>query len=289
MAETTKTNVQYLDMEGLQLYDSLIKAKIATDIVANNYDDTELKTKVNANESAITVLNGEGEGSVKKQVDDAVARIVSDAPEAYDTLKEISDWIGSHADDASAMNSQINTNKTDITALKTLIGELPESTESTTIVGYIAEAINVSRNDLTGAIATAKSEAISTAATDATTKADKALADAKDYADGLADNYATAEQGSKADSAVQSVVSGETNGTISVDGEEVAVKGLGSAAYTDADAYEKAGTVKDLADGQVSTNKEDIETLQGKVESLESVTYTPITESEINALFGDDE
>lgn len=228
MAE--KTNVQYLDIEGLSLYDSLIKAKIAADIKASEYDDTELKAKVSANESAITVLNGEGEGSVKKQVDDAVAKIVSDAPEAYNTLKEISDWISSHADDAAAMNSQISTNKIDIATLKALIGELPEGAEATTIVGYIAEAIGASQTDLTDAIATAKSEAVSTAAADATTKADKALADAKEYSD---------------------------------------------------------ETVKELADGQVATNKTDIATLQTKVESLESVTYSPITEAEINALFGE--
>ena len=185
-----ETNVQYLDMEGLQLYDSLIKAKVATDIAANKYDDTTLKTKVTANENAITVLNGEGEGSVKKQVDDAVAKIVSDAPEAYDTLKEISDWIGSHADSASAMNTQINTNKTDIATLKALIGELPETAEATTIISYIAEAIGASQDDLTDAIATAKAEAISTAATDATTKADKALADAKEYVNELIGNVA---------------------------------------------------------------------------------------------------
>lgn len=284
MAEQ-KMNVQYLDMEGLSLYDSLLKAKIITDIKASEYDDTTLKTKVNSNEDAIGVLNGEGEGSVKKQVNDAVAKIVSDAPEAYDTLKEISDWISSHADDASAMNSQINTNKTDITTLKVLIGTLPESSEATTIVGYIAEAIGTSQADLTDAISTAKSEAITAASGDATTKADKALSDAKEYADGLADNYATAEQGSKADSAVQSVVSGTANGTISVDGEDVAVGGLGGAAYTDASAYEKAGAVKELADGQVSTNKADITSLKEKVSSLESVTYTPITEDEVNALF----
>ena len=49
--------------------------------------------------------------------------------------------------------------------------------------------------------------------------------------------YATAEQGAKADSAVQSVASGTTNGTIKVDGTDVAVTGLGSAAYTEASAY----------------------------------------------------
>lgn len=186
MATTTKT---YLDMEGLGLYDSLIKAKIASDITASQYDDTALAGRVSANENAITTLNGEGEGSVKKQVSDAVATIVADAPEAYDTLKEISDWISSHANDASAMNSQINTNKTDIANLTALIGQLPEGAASTTIVAYISEAIGASKTDLTSVIATAKSEAISTASSDATTKANKALADAKEYVDGLAANY----------------------------------------------------------------------------------------------------
>ena len=54
--------------------------------------------------------------------------------------------------------------------------------------------------------------------------------------------YATAAQGELADSAVQSVVEGDTNGTIKVDGEAVAVHGLGSAAFTDASAYDVAGS-----------------------------------------------
>lgn len=44
-----------------------------------------------------------------------------------------------------------------------------------------------------------------------------------------------------ADSAVQSVAQGSTNGTIAVDGTDVAVKGLGSAAYTDSTAYDASG------------------------------------------------
>ena len=44
-----------------------------------------------------------------------------------------------------------------------------------------------------------------------------------------------------ADSAVQSITTGTTNGTINVDNTEVAVAGLGSAAYTDASAYDAAG------------------------------------------------
>ena len=45
----------------------------------------------------------------------------------------------------------------------------------------------------------------------------------------------------KADSAVQSVTEGATNGTIAVDGTDVAVHGLGTAAYTASTAYDAAG------------------------------------------------
>ena len=57
-----------------------------------------------------------------------------------------------------------------------------------------------------------------------------------------AGDYATAEQGGKADTALQKedIVTGTANGTIAVDGSDVAVKGLGSAAYTEANAYATA-------------------------------------------------
>lgn len=56
--------------------------------------------------------------------------------------------------------------------------------------------------------------------------------------------YATAAQGTKADSALQqsSITSGSANGTIAVSGSDVAVKGLGSAAYTNSTAYDTKGS-----------------------------------------------
>ena len=111
-------------------------------VTDSSYDDTALKAEVTKNTAAIATLNGEGNGSVKKAVSDAVAAIVNGAPEAYDTLKEISDWISSHASDAAGMNSQIKTNKEDIAALKTLIGTLPETAVAKDIVGYIAEYVS---------------------------------------------------------------------------------------------------------------------------------------------------
>lgn len=52
--------------------------------------------------------------------------------------------------------------------------------------------------------------------------------------------YATAAQGTKANTAVQKVAEGTANGTILVDGTPVAVHGLGSAAYTKTTAYATA-------------------------------------------------
>lgn len=102
------------------------------------------------------------------------------------------------------------------------------------------------------------------------------------------EKLATAVQTSlgKADTAVQSVKTGTVNGTIAVDGKDVAVKGLGSAAYTATTAYEKSGAVTALANGKVATNKNDIASLKTKVATLEGTTYTAISDKEINALFG---
>jgi hypothetical protein len=108
-------------------------------------------------------------------------------------------------------------------------------------------------------IATAKQEAIDTAAGDATTKANTAETKAKAYADGLATNYATAAQGAKADSALQAadITTGATNGAIAVKGTDVAVKGLGSAAFTEATAYDASGAAATAeANAKAYTDKE---------------------------------
>lgn len=158
------------------------------------------------------------------------------------------------------------------------------------------EKVGDSKVDLTNyatktEVQTAKSQAISTASGDATTKSNNALVSAKSYADGLAENYATAAQGAKADTALQkaSITSGSANGTISVGGTNVSVKGLGSAAYVHTTAFDAAGVaeskVNALSAGQVTTNKNNIASLRTDVDNLKSTTYVAITTEEIDALF----
>ena len=62
---------------------------------------------------------------VNSTVTTEIAKVVADAPEDFNTLKEMSDWIAGHEDDASAMNSAISDNKTAITSLQT--GKADES------------------------------------------------------------------------------------------------------------------------------------------------------------------
>lgn len=94
--------------------------------------------------------------------------------------------------------------------------------------------------DSKGSAATAESNAKS----HAETKATEALNSAKEYANGLASNYATAAQGAKADTALQptDIKESTVNGTITVKGTNVKVHGLGSAAYANTDAFDSHGS-----------------------------------------------
>ena len=122
----------------------------------------------------------------------------------------------------------------------------------------------------------AKDAAIAAAATDATTKANAAQAaaeaTAKSYADGLAGNYATAAQGAKADTALQvaDIATGSANGTIAVKGADVAVKGLGSAAYVETTAFDAAGTAAAQASAAESAAKAYTDTEIAKIQALTS-------------------
>lgn len=221
---------------------------IADAQAAATYDDTQIKANIKANADAIGILNGTGAGSVSKQVADAVASIVADAPEAYDTLKEISDWISSHASDASDMNSQINTNKTNIADLTALVGTLPETATSSTVVDYIDEAIDALKigdyakatelasavtristaegkiTTLEGQVATINGDA-STAGSIAKASADT-LASAKSYADGLNTTMGTrvkAIEDKGISNGANKVEKSDTNGNIKIDGVETVV------------------------------------------------------------------
>lgn len=61
---------------------------------------------------------------INTEVTSKIAEVVANAPEDLNTLKEIADWISTHANDASAMNSQIIQNQNDIKSLQSLTGNI---------------------------------------------------------------------------------------------------------------------------------------------------------------------
>ena len=87
---------------------------LQTAVAENSEDIGDLTDRVVETKNAIDVLNGNGNGSVKKTVADGIAEIIADAPEDFDTLKKISEWIYEHPEDTAAMNAQIQQNKRDI-------------------------------------------------------------------------------------------------------------------------------------------------------------------------------
>lgn len=290
-----------IDVEGSVAKQIADMAKtLRGEITSSGYDDTNIKARVAATEKSIETLNGTGAGSVKKQIDDAFndfATKVSD-DDVVNTYKELIDYAAEHKGEATKFAGDIQKNADAIKALEKYVGTLPEGTDAGSVIEYINS--KVSNIDFSEAIATAKKEATEAAATDATTKANKALEDAKTYTDSKAKDYATAAQGTKADSAVQKgdVETGTTNGTIKVQDKEVAVAGLGSAAYTSSTAYEKAGAAAALESGQVATNKSDIATnkteisnAKARIQAIEdelasAETFEAISVDDIEVMFG---
>lgn len=132
------------------------KAKEQGDIdranAAISKEETDRKAAVAALQSLIDILNSDSnvDGSVKKTVADAIARVVAGAPEDLDTLKEIADYIASdktgaaqmaaaisqlqtltekHTSDIAGNASGVSENKAGVAALKTLTAGHTKSIE----------------------------------------------------------------------------------------------------------------------------------------------------------------
>lgn len=110
------------------------------------YDDTEVRNliagnteNITKNTNAIALLNGDAEtvGSVANTATviaaAEVAKVVAEAPESYDTLKEIADWIANDTTGAAQMAN-------DITELQGLVGDEAVATQ---IANAIDEALKV--------------------------------------------------------------------------------------------------------------------------------------------------
>ena len=191
--------------------------------------------------------------------------------DVVNTLKEIQEYItkdGSVAKDMldaiDAAQDAADQAQADVDALEgvvsTLSGNFDTHLKDTTI--HITSAERTAWN-------AAEQNAKDYADQQATAAKNAVTASGDDYIDANATNGAISislKQSTKdslalADSAVQDIKTGSTNGTILVDGVSVAVAGLGSAAYTETSAYEVAGAedrAKVYAEEQATTAKNNV-------------------------------
>ena len=105
--------------EGGEGSTSIIERIEAVDDRITNEVDT-LNQKIQKNTDAITVLNGTGDGSVHKTVSDAITELINGADTAYDTLKEISDYIANDTINGAQMANDINDLKKSVNALNNI-------------------------------------------------------------------------------------------------------------------------------------------------------------------------
>lgn len=247
-------------------------------------DKTELEDTIGTISGKVNTLIGtDANKSVRTIANEELAAqlIPENADESLNTLQEIAAWIQDHPDDASAMNQAI-------TALQNKVGTIPtEGVTATNIVGYIQELVNAEESRATGAedalgarlttlegnvgtggtvenkIATAKQEAIDTAATDASNK-DTAL-----------ETKITAAYKKYADDEDAKI--------------ETRVSTLEDAAATHAKASDLTAltTRVTTAEGNITSLQSDVNTISDNVTANTNAinSFVEVTTEEINALF----
>lgn len=109
----------------------------ALEAVVGADDTAGLRKRIKTNENAIGVLNGTGEGSVTKAVNDAINDFATKATEngTIDTFKELVDWVAGHPDIVNGLTGDINKLKAILKGFGTAEGQSPE------VKAYIDSAI----------------------------------------------------------------------------------------------------------------------------------------------------
>ena len=118
----------FISIPALLGQEQVIKVNIATGQAA------KIDMKYNLNIYATKKEFDETVAQIRNQIAIEVSNIIAEAPESFDTLKEISDWIATHEDSAAAMNTKIIQNQNDIKALQDFIGKVTSYVPAGTIL-----------------------------------------------------------------------------------------------------------------------------------------------------------
>ena len=221
-----KTAIETADGKGQSALNKIGTATLANGKTTLSEEINAVNARVTSTNSNLTAVDGRidtilgsdkatsGTQKTIRQIanEELAAQLIpGDAAEALNTLQEIADWIQDHPGEASTMNTNIGNNAKAIEALQKL------HVSGKTVAQEVADGV-------ANRVTTGDFEAYKTSISDELELATSALQKAN-------------------------ITTGSANGTISVKGSDVAVKGLGSAAYTNSNAYATAaqGSTADTA------------------------------------------
>ncbi len=238
---------------------ALVAAKSYADGLASNYDaagaaSTAETAAKGYTDTAIAGLSNvydakgaaaAAETSAKGYTDTTVTNLINGAPEAYDTLKEIADWIANDESGVSALTNRVaalETGKADLSAVTTLGSEVSQM--STTVGNHTADTdIHVTAADKTAW--NGKQDALNAAQLSAVNSGVDA-----DWKTAL-DNWKSATQG--AVEGITSALSGKAS-TSSVETLAGTVDGLGGTVTDITTSLNTASQMQKLpTDGSIST------------------------------------
>ena len=112
------------------------------DVYTKTETDNLLSTKANKS-------NTYTKTETDNKITEKVSEIVSGAPEDFDTLKEMSDWLTEHEDSAASMNSAIQKNAEDIVTANTNIAKKLDKTTRYAISDEVGGAASTVKTTIT--------------------------------------------------------------------------------------------------------------------------------------------
>lgn len=275
---TSKNVVAYVDEKTSGIASdaelSALKTRMTTaeGSIKTNADDIDalegradaVEAKATANAAAITTLNGEGAGSVKKQIDDAFndfATKVSD-DNVVNTYKELVDYCATHSAEAAEMAGDIAKNATAISTLENFVGKLPEGTSAADVIGYINEKVSAEQS-----------------------RAEKAEGALDTRVKAIEAKFGEGE-GSVADqiaAAVKVETDARTAADTALDTKITAAKKAGDDAQADVDALEEVVATKAAA-SDVTALGTRVTTAEGKITTLEGKAHTHANAEVLNGI-----
>ena len=117
----TKVETHTTDIAG-------IKEQIK-DLESNTYDDSELRDLIAGNTKAIDVLNGTGEGSVDRKIDDKLNEFATNVTDdgVVNSYKELIDYAAAHGPEFTALVGEVSKNTEAISANEQAIADINNS------------------------------------------------------------------------------------------------------------------------------------------------------------------